>query len=222
MSLFQMQRARNSVGGGKVRSILHPPNATPIIELAPWKPHPLDHNKVGGRKIFDLIDTNNHFDKENPPRNMDHWPLLAVLREYWANGIDAALESNEHTWRGRRPTITVTNTTTPLGGRLSINGFLGASWAVEIVKVKLNPKYVPHDDGADVHPQYIEILQKEDEAREEDDDNEDENVPPSNYEEVTYRVSILFESFSVLPVQDAYVNSCSSKNKNNGGSVKIR
>ena len=151
------------VGGTKLRggqSNLDPPVETPIIDLKKNdKLFKTIINADGSRRTWTDIDLNVCYREGHPPRNIGHWPILALPREVYANAIDAGFEGNQHTWSGVKPTVKVTNSLIPLAGFTALNGHLAASWTISIDKVKKNPKYEKQrKDTAEVPPKYIEIV----------------------------------------------------------------
>ena len=116
-------------------------------------------NPDGSRKTSTDVDLNVCYDPLCPPRNVDHWPILALVRELYANAIDAAFAGTQHTWRGESPTVKGSNTLIPLAGFTALNGHLAASWTVSIDKVKENPKFDQNSrETAELPPKYIEIV----------------------------------------------------------------
>ena len=180
------------VGGTKVRggqSNLDPPEGPiPIVELKNnSKGFKYISNNDGSRRTWTDVDLNVCYREGFPPRNIEHWPILALPREVYANAIDAAFEGNHHKWRDNSPTVKVTNTLVPLAGFTALNGGLAASWTISIDKVKENLKYIQqHKDIAMLPPKYIEVVppkvkkvkkQKAKESsrkRRRDDDDEDD------------------------------------------------
>ena len=151
------------VGGTKIRggqSNLDPPLPTPIIDLKQnHKGFKCIMNDDGSRRTWTDIDLNVCYREGFPPRNIGHWPILALPREVFANAIDAGFEGNHHTWSGESPKVKVTNTLIPLAGFTALNGHLAASWTVSIDKVKENPKYCQYmKDRANLPPKHIEIV----------------------------------------------------------------
>lgn len=151
------------VGGTKLRgepSSLDPPISIPIVEL---KNNPKGFKYIsngdGSRRTWTDVDLNVCYREGFPPRNIEHWPILALPREVYANAIDAAFEGNHNKWNGNAPVVKVSNTLVPLAGFTALNGGLAASWTVSIDKVKHNMKYQQQKkDIAMLPPKYIEVV----------------------------------------------------------------